>query len=93
MNSSLIDADAVIVRVTSNGSISLPAAIRHRWGVGRVAVIDRGDLAVVRAVPDEPVRHYRGHFKRQGPDTDTLRRTESAADAAAEEAKVLRMSR
>ena len=52
-----VGPEATIVRVTSNGSISLPAAIRKRWGVGRVAVIDRGDLAVVRAVPDDPINY------------------------------------
>lgn len=88
-----IGPEASIVRVTSNGSISLPAAIRKRWGVGRVAVIDRGDLAVVRAVPDDPVTYYRGRFKGSGPSTDVLREQEREADARAERAKERRVSK
>lgn len=85
--------EASVVRVTSNGSISLPASIRRRWGVGRVAVIDRGDLAVVRAVPDDPVAHFRGRFAGPGPNTDELREMEVAADAKAERAKVRRVAK
>lgn len=81
------------MRVTANGSISLPAAIRKRWGVGRVAVIDRGDLAVVRAVPDDPVSYFRGRFKGTGPNTDQLRAMEREADARAETAKGGRRAR
>ena len=82
--------DTTVVRVTANGSISLPAAIRRRWGVGRVAVIDRGDLAVVRAVPDDPVDFYRGRFAGRGPDTDVLRARDRADDVKAERAKARR---
>ncbi len=88
-----IGPEATIVRVTANGSISLPAAIRKRWGVGRVAVIDRGDLAVVRAVPDDPVAYFRGRFKGAGPNTDQLRAMEREADARAETAKGGRRAR
>ena len=86
-------SDTTIVRVTSNGSISLPAEIRRRWGVSRVAIIDRGDLAVVPAVPEDPIAHYRGRYAGKGPTTDTLRRSERNADEAAERAKVRRDSR
>ncbi len=88
-----IGPEASIVRVTSNGSISLPAAIRKRWGVGRVAVIDRGDLAVVRAVPDDPINYYRGRFKSPGPSTGELRELDRAADGRAERAKERRVSK
>ena len=93
MSALSVGPEASIVRVTSNGSISLPAAIRKRWGVGRVAVIDRGDLAVVRAVPDDPINYYRGRFKSPGPSTDDLRRAESELDAKAERAKARRSAR
>lgn len=85
-----IGFEATVVRVTSNGSISLPAAIRRRWGARRVAVIDRGDLAVVRAVPDNPVEFYRGRFAGPGPSTGTLRAAERAEDGRAERAKARR---
>ena len=86
-----IGFEASIVRVTANGSISLPASIRRRWGVDRVAVIDRGDLAVVRAVPDDPVNYFRGRFKSAGPNTDQLRAQERAADERAEKSKTRRV--
>ena len=88
-----IGYEASVVRVTSNGSISLPASIRRRWGVGRVAVIDRGELAVVRAVPDDPVVHFRGRFAGPGPTTDELRAMEVEADAKVQRAKVRRVSK
>lgn len=85
--------EAAIVRVTTNGSISLPAAIRRRWGVGRVAVIDRGDLAVVRAVPDDPITYFRGRFAGPGLNTDQLRAADRAADRAEEQAKPKRVAK
>lgn len=85
--------EASVVRVTSNGSISLPASIRRRWGVGRVAVIDRGELAVVRAVPDDPVVHFRGRFAGPGPTSDELRAIEAEAEAKAQRAKVRRVTK
>ncbi len=85
--------EAAIVRVTTNGSISLPAAIRRRWGVGRVAVIDRGDLAVVRAVPDDPIVYFRGRFAGPGPTTDQLRAADRAAERSEERAKAKRVSK
>jgi len=85
--------EATIVRVTANGSISLPAAIRRRWGVGRVAVIDRGDLAVVRAIPDDPISYFRGRFAGPGLNTDQLRELDRAAERSAETAKPKRVSR
>ncbi len=81
------------MRVTSNGSISLPAAIRKRWGVGRVAVIDRGDLAVVRAVPDDPINYYFGKFAGSGPDTDELRARDRREERAQERAKARRVAK
>ena len=62
-------------------------------GPDRVAVIDRGDLAVVRAVPDDPVNFFRGRFKSAGPNTDQLRAQERAADERAEKAKARRVKK
>lgn len=74
---------ATIVKITSNGQISLPAEIRRRWGVGRVVVLDHDAFAVVRAVPDDPVRAYRGRFAGAGPSSAELRAAEDAADESA----------
>ena len=93
MQAPSVGYEAAIVRVTSNGSISLPAAIRRRWGVGRVAVIDRGDLAVVRAVPDDPIAYFRGRFAGPGPNTGQLRERDRAAELAEEQAKSKRVAK
>ncbi|MBI4884302.1 MAG: AbrB/MazE/SpoVT family DNA-binding domain-containing protein [Actinobacteria bacterium] len=86
-----VGSEASIVRVTTNGSISLPASIRRRWGVDRVAVIDRGDLAIVRAVPSDPVSYFRGRFAGPGPNTDELRAMDGDSERASEEAKAHRV--
>ena len=83
--SDLID-DPVIARITANGQISLPADIRRRWAVSRVAIIDRGDLAIVRAVPDDPVTHYRGRFKRAAAPTSAQMRDDGRAEEIEQEA-------
>jgi bifunctional DNA-binding transcriptional regulator/antitoxin component of YhaV-PrlF toxin-antitoxin module len=79
-------------KITANGQISLPAEIRRRWGVSRVAILDRGNLAVVRALPDNPVEYYFGRFTREGaPSTAELRESERADELAAEAAKTRRV--
>lgn len=87
-----IRSEPAIVRVTSNGSISLPAAIRRRWAVDRVAIIDRGDFAIVRAVPADPVTYFHGRFAGRGPSTEEMRAIEAADEVDAEEAKARRVS-
>jgi bifunctional DNA-binding transcriptional regulator/antitoxin component of YhaV-PrlF toxin-antitoxin module len=42
--------EAVQVKVSRNGRVSVPAAIRHRWETSTVLIIDRGDYAIVRSV-------------------------------------------
>lgn len=73
------------MRVTSNGQVSLPAALRRRWGVDAVLVVDRGDYAIVRPVPDDPVTALRGAHAGPGPSTEALRAVERAADAERED--------
>jgi hypothetical protein len=40
--------------------VSLPAELRHRWGAGAVLVIDRGDYAIVRPIPEDVVAALQG---------------------------------
>jgi len=87
-----IRSEPTILRVTSNGSISLPALIRRRWGVDRVAIIDRGDFAIVRPVPADPVTYFYGRFAGRGPTTEEMRAMETAAEIESEEAKARRVS-
>ena len=72
---------SVQAKVTSNGQVSLPAELRHRWGVGSVLVIDRGDYAIVRPIPDDPVAALRGAHAGPGPTTEVVRAAERDEDS------------
>ncbi len=75
---------AVRAKVTRNGQVSLPAELRHRWGTGAVLVIDRGDYAIVRPIPDDAVAALRRAHAGTGPTTDSARAAERAVDRSAE---------
>ncbi len=72
--------DPTTVKVTRNGQVSLPAALRHRWAVGEVIVVDRGDYAVVRPVVKDAIRLLRGAHAGPGPTTDEARALERSQD-------------
>jgi bifunctional DNA-binding transcriptional regulator/antitoxin component of YhaV-PrlF toxin-antitoxin module len=74
-------ATATRAKVTRNGQVSLPAALRHRWGVDTVLVIDRGDYALVRPIPDDAVAALMGAHAGPGPTSETARAEERAAQA------------
>ena len=76
----------VRAKVTSNGQVSLPAELRHRWGTPAVLVIDKGDYAIVRPIPDDPVTALRGSHAGPGPTSDSARVAERAAAAMREDA-------
>jgi bifunctional DNA-binding transcriptional regulator/antitoxin component of YhaV-PrlF toxin-antitoxin module len=75
---------AVRAKVTRNGQVSLPAELRHRWGAGAVLVIDRGDYAIVRPIPDDPVAALQGVYAGPGPSSEDARSSERLAEAAHE---------
>ncbi len=72
--------DAIRAKVTRNGQVSLPAELRHRWAVATVLVIDRGDYAIVRPIPADPLASLRGSHAGPGPSLEHSRATERAAD-------------
>jgi bifunctional DNA-binding transcriptional regulator/antitoxin component of YhaV-PrlF toxin-antitoxin module len=75
-------------RITSGGQLSIPAAIRRRWGTSRVALEDRGDVLVVRPLPEDVLTALRGSLKDQvTTPTEELRRQARASEDAAERAK------
>lgn len=82
-------------RITTSGQVSIPAAIRRRWGTRRVTVVDMGDHLVMRPVPEDPVAAVRGIFKEQmkGMTTDELRRIAREDERRAEERKYRRYRR
>lgn len=77
-----MSAAAAVARVTRNGQVSLPAALRHRWGAGSVLVIDRGDHAIVRPVPADPIAALRGSHAGPGPASEEVRAQEREIDDA-----------
>lgn len=62
-----------VMKVSSNGQVSIPAEARARWRSGRMLVVDMGDRLVMRPVPDDPVGALTGKY-RAGPTTDEARR-------------------
>jgi AbrB family looped-hinge helix DNA binding protein len=73
------------VKVSRNGQVSVPAAVRHRWGTSTVLIIDRGDYAIVRPVPDDPIDELRGAYAGPGPDSAAARDADRAAEAASDD--------
>jgi bifunctional DNA-binding transcriptional regulator/antitoxin component of YhaV-PrlF toxin-antitoxin module len=75
---------AVRAKVTRNGQVSLPAELRHRWGAGSVLVIDRGDYAIVRPIPEDAVAALQGVYAGPGPSSEDARSSERSAEATQE---------
>jgi bifunctional DNA-binding transcriptional regulator/antitoxin component of YhaV-PrlF toxin-antitoxin module len=75
-----------VMRVSSNGQVSIPAEARARWMADRVVVVDLGDRVVVRPLPDDPVGSLRGKYRARGPATTAARRRARAAEAERERA-------
>ena len=48
------------MRITKGGQISIPAAIRHRWGTSTVALEDHGDRVVIEPAADDPIAAAEG---------------------------------
>lgn len=82
--------DAVRAKVTRNGQVSLPAELRHRWASGTVLVIDRGDYAIVRPIPSDPLATLRGAHAGPGPSLEQARADECAAEVRREQASSAR---
>lgn len=65
-----------VMRVSSNGQVSIPAETRARWMTDRVVVVDLGDRIVMRPLPDEPVGELVGKYGGRGPTTTATRAAE-----------------
>ncbi len=73
---------AHVMRVSTNGQVSIPAEVRARWHADRVMVVDLGDRVVVRPLPQEPIDALVGAYKGRGPSTARARREARAEEAA-----------
>lgn len=80
-----VAVNPVQAKVTSNGQVSLPAELRHRWASRSVLVIDRGDYAIMRPIPSDPVAALRGVHAGPGPTSEQVRAEERAAESAREQ--------
>ena len=74
------------VKLSKGGQISVPAAIRHRWGGSTIALEDHGDHVVLRPAPDDPIAAARGDLKDAvgGVTSEEMRRDARAEDAELE---------
>ena len=72
--------EATSAKVTRNGQVSLPAELRHRWRAASVLVIDRGDYAIVRPVPADPLAALRGAHAGPGPTLNDARAAQRDAE-------------
>jgi len=48
------------MKVSKGGQISIPAAVRHRWGTSTVVVDDQGGRLVIEPAPDDPIAAAEG---------------------------------
>jgi hypothetical protein len=74
------------LRLSKGGQISVPAAIRHRWGGSTIALEDHGDHVVLRPAPDDPIAAARGDLKDIAGEvtSEEMRREARAEDAELE---------
>ncbi len=71
-----------VMKVSSNGQVSIPAEARSRWRAERVVVVDLGDRIVMRPMPDDPVGAVVGKYRGRGPTSKQARDAERSAAAA-----------
>ena len=70
-----------VMKVSSNGQVSIPAEARARWKAERMLVVDMGDRVVMRPLPPDPVEALRGKYAGRGPSSEEARREARAEDA------------
>jgi AbrB family looped-hinge helix DNA binding protein len=73
-----------VMKVSSNGQVSIPADARARWNARHVVVVDLGDRIVLRPLADEPAEALRGKYRARGPKLDIARRAARRQEATDE---------
>ena len=76
-----------VMKVSSNGQVSIPAEARSRWMADRVVVVDLGDRIVMRPMPEDPVGAVVGKYQGQGPTSTRARAAEHSTAATIEARK------
>ncbi len=79
--------NSYVMRVSSNGQVSIPADARTRWHSERVVVVDLGDRVVIRPLPAEPLEDLVGKYRRRGTTTDQARQAARTDNAGHERRK------
>lgn len=76
----------VRMKITRGGQVSVPAAIRHRWGTSTVTLTDEGTRIVLEPAPDDPIAAAEGALAAElGPvDLGASRRAARRAEQAGE---------
>ncbi len=70
-------------RITSSGQMSLPISIRKRWGTRAVVVVDKGDYAIVRPLPEDVPSALKGSLPaKSGISSEQMRADERAAEGS-----------
>lgn len=73
-----------VMKVSSNGQVSIPAGVRERWKANEVVVVDMGDQIVMRPRSSDPIAALMGKDKGRGPSSDELRKAEREEEVARE---------
>jgi AbrB family looped-hinge helix DNA binding protein len=71
-----------VMKVSSNGQVSIPAEARARWNAERVVVVDLGDRVVLRPLPADPVADLQGKYRGRGPSSERARRQARTDEAS-----------
>jgi bifunctional DNA-binding transcriptional regulator/antitoxin component of YhaV-PrlF toxin-antitoxin module len=79
--------DPSAAKITASGQVSLPATLRRRWGASTVLVIDKGNYAIVRPLPDDPVAAVMGSHAVPGPSAEDARSRTRDEDAEREDGR------
>ena len=73
--------NSYVMKVSSNGQVSIPSEARTRWHSERVVVVDLGDRVVIRPLPADPLEPLVGKYRGRGPTVDQTRRADRIAAA------------
>ncbi|HWL45797.1 MAG TPA: AbrB/MazE/SpoVT family DNA-binding domain-containing protein [Ilumatobacter sp.] len=79
------ERSANIFRVSRNGQVSIPAAVRARWKTDRVVIVDMGDRVIVSPAHDDPIEEILGSYADlPGPNSDEMKRMSRIEEELAE---------
>lgn len=73
-------ANNYVMKVSTNGQVSIPATARARWGARRMLVVDLGDRLVMRPLPEDAVGGLRGKYRDRLAASNRLRNMSRSED-------------